>query len=141
MWPELLQNLVSEFLGWLLLPSISAGGLAGLVALLKAKYPRLAAVILYRLATGASVMVILVAAKGYSLLSKQPPQTTPETVDTSIKTWIDNARLKIQRKNGPGSYFVFVITLPNGIEVDVTRRKVREVEHYLLTFPFVIRSG
>jgi hypothetical protein len=116
------QNLASEFIAWLLLPS--AGGSAVVVALLRYKNPRLAAVVLYGLASGALVAVIWFAFIAIVILSKQQPQTTLENVETNIKTWIDTLSLTSKKELDRESHFSYNVTLPNNITVSVNRTKM-----------------
>jgi hypothetical protein len=119
----LLQNLVSAFL-WEILLLVGVGTILGV---LKAKWPNLAAKVLYGVIGATCVAVILFTFTGHSILAHQQSPTTPENIEANVRKWADSLGLGITRlpQSIPGQeiYFGVTVTLGNGNQLTVFRNK------------------
>lgn len=106
---------------WVLVP---LGGI--LLAYLRRKNPNWAGVFIYGLGGSAFIALIIFALMGRPILSKPKPQTTPDNVESNIKTWADDLSLVVQKQMDNNFSFVVGIGLPSGRMVQVGRSKQRD---------------
>lgn len=119
-WQGILTN-------WLSAGLILAGGVV--LAFLKARGARWLYPALYGMVGCALVAIVLYSFAALTAIPKKPTQVTPDTIETSIRTWADTFGLGIKKESESGSYFVYVITLPSSTPVAVSRS--RKLDRYI----------
>jgi hypothetical protein len=102
---------------------ILGGGAA--LAVLKLRWPQYADVVRNAFVGMASIALILFALMGRGILSKRPPEITPESLQDSVRKWADDAGLGISKMPPMGEdvFFGLLLTLKSGNQVTVFRGK------------------
>jgi hypothetical protein len=116
LWQGVASNLVSAVL-------ILGGG--ALLALLRLKYPNYADLGRYAFTGAATTAVVLFALLGKGIITRSPPEVTPENLEGYIRKWTDDAGLPIAKAppSEQTTYFGYVITTTGGVSISVFRAK------------------
>jgi hypothetical protein len=120
------HGVLQAIFGSLLYELLLATAVAALMTWLKSKQSRWATPLLYGVSAFAAVLLISYVLVGRGLLSKEQPETTPENVETNIRSWADNLGLGVaKQESGADNYFLYLIALHSGRVVYVGRTKSR----------------
>lgn len=122
-WSSIWHGVVSNLLYAVL---IFGGG--ALLAVLRVKWPNYADPVRYGVIGAACVAIILFAFTGRALLSKRPPEVTPDNLEENIRKWADSLGMSVARGSSqifPAQdiYFALNITMENGTPLMVFRGK------------------
>jgi hypothetical protein len=85
--------------------------------------------VIYGLGAAALFMVIFVGARGITFLSAIPKQPLPITIDTvesNVRSWLEDFNLSVRKVNDVGTFFRFDVQLRDGRGITVRRTKDRD---------------
>lgn len=114
------QNLTSSLL-WELILLVGVGVLLDRI---KAKWPSVAARVLYSLGGVTCVAILMFTFTGRGLLSKKRPAITSENLESNVRKWADDLGLGVTRMQplpNQEVQFGVVVTLADGVPVMVFR--------------------
>lgn len=124
-WHSVWQGVISNGIYALF---ILGGGIV--LAVLKKKDSRWFKPATWGLIGAGLAAVIVVAFVALTRMPKPLPGITPDNVEASLRTWLDNFELSSKKIDDPQSIFALVITLDNGTHLVASRPKT--LDRYLL---------